>query len=1538
MTCKGVILLKELLQKLEKVQQFNFSKSNFADRISFVLSSTFLPELEQCSEHFKDTFNQFFNEILYSTDNITGNVAPVAALKDPDAVADILKDYIGYFIESQAQPNFSDGEKENEDSSDSVVNYCSDNYCSDKEKLHFLFYKVMFHALMLDLHTSAKDFVKDNDKLNITSLLKIFFTKYANARKLSIEDGDLRFYYFEEFESFFGENQNPFKDETLSHVFCSITEVYSIYELSYTTFETLKAYMNYNLDILGYLYKAQIQSQNSDYLTIEDLYSYEEAYLSDFANAIMDYYEPLFRQEVQGNLCAFDLETQNNMFDNSDIFMGFSEDIAETRNLLSEGAYNVLDRDSNETSAPVAKVYTLNLDAGLKYCSKLSLLQNEKANDFTKRGVLTEGYLSKYDYFSELLWLSISSSVRLRPFKIQPYTDALANTYASLVGSISLDFSDNEKKNTAFAGVKADCALWKSASYYPYNLDLFRVFTAPTGKISEDMVVLRNFAELISEDTRLDEHSYLSRCVNYLPDFHATITSKKVYAYILNKANRSDVPVEEYLADPKNDNYVVFVCSASEALKHKGGLIPIRTKSDLRDFVIATFLFYYKFLRDLLMLYSCNSETLKIILTSTLFYLSNVLINSVFVLDFSETMLVFRLPRSYIFQKLDIECSNAKNSFNFVGSGHSDIFTEFLNYWGKKPSSITDVYQYNTIKEMPYLRFLGNSADVSRLKSLYDVKNTEHYYQSGASLDLQKYISLPEFAWRKYGDVFSTVKPSLYNIYLGRTIDNELISVNLGRNTDRGLLLASGSRSGKGVQLLSINGALLSLGLPLFYLDCKPEMSVYISAVSKFWNRFRLEGDKVVIIDEDAAIPTIPAMDFSSSLYRTKNIPIFSQLTKFNRSLDGKLTAEGLIPSDSGLSDDAYLVLKGLKLLYFYCAWVVYLAAHNDVQHPLMVVDELLAMTDKIKNVVESFKDKLKGLIKKQDELRKKKKPTDVDETAIQQIESLLTYLRSLYSMYLNVNDEDFSSASKDFLNPNCKSTLASLLNHLAVISMGKSGALFFFVTQKVPSFTNPSKFSLTYPKMFYSIMSSCYLITGKNTGVDAGAKQYFLNEDLSNDEDYLKYVQSADKCSTENSSNKTFSVAKEKETSSIGYFLLKTASKGSTTPVTAAVQSFSGLVIKPYLSFCENDIFVSTLAHPEPEFTLNYLKNLKTTFDPVTLVNQELSRSYSRIQKSDYSSLESKEAHKRRSSNFDAASGTSDGLTEPLKYLAETRVGLQGLVEYIFALGEALGNTPAEEVNRAFETNDEEFLNLNRAKLNLKLTASFDKMNDFLHKTIPGNENGEIYATVYDFISDFSDESLYSFDLNTLMFCKIDLDTVVEDNSLDNLGTKADVEVTESADFNSSDDANFSSSKDFFEDFSNALNNPEDNLADDVEEETEYADTTSAEDIIAAEEEFNEDYRGTGLSRSVFEESLNSIYSNLVNGGLSYENLDFSKFFEENSIPSSYTYDEYCSSFYSYFVGVSDLTTYESVENLPESSGLLYHYLFTDFMNKLCV
>lgn len=1531
---QGGYFLKELLQKLERVQQFNFSKSNFADRITYVLGSSFLPELAQNSEQFRDTFNQFFNEILYSADNITGNVAPVATLKSPDIIADVLKTRIGYFIESFVQPGVSvDGGGDSENSaSTSVV-----NYCSEKEKLHFLFYKVMFHALMLDLHTSAEDFVRGNDKLNITDLLKIFFTKYAAARNLDLENGDLRFYYFEEFESFFGEDPNPFKDATLNQVFCSISDVYSINDLSYTAFETLKQYMDHNLDILGYLYKAQIQSQNTEYLSIEDLYSYEEAYLSDFVNAIMDYYEPLFRQDVQGNLCAFDLETQNNMFENSNIFTGFSEDIAETRNLLNEGAYNVLDSDSNSLSAPVAKVYTLNTDAGLKYCSKLSLLQDEKANGFTKRGALNRDYLSKYDYFSELLWLSISSSVRLRPFKIQPFTDALANTYSSLVGSITLDFSDDDSKKSVFAGAKSNCALWKTASYYPYTPDLFRVFSAPTGKSSEDMSVLKSYAGLLSVESRLTEHSYLSQCVNYLPDFHATITSKKVYAYILNKVNRSDVPVEEYLADSKNDNYVVFVCSASEALKHRGGLIPIRTKSDLKDFVTATFLFYYKFLRDLLLLYRCNSEALKTVLTSTLFYLSNVLINSVFVLDFSETMLVFRLPRSYIFQKLDAEGSNAKKSFNFAGSGHPDIFTEFLKYWGGEPTSIKDFYQFDCLNSTPYLRFLGDSADVSKLKSLYTVKNTVHYYQSGASLDLQKYISLPEFAWRKYGEIFSTVKPSLYNVYLGRTIDNELISVNMGRNTDRGLALISGSRSGKGVQLLSINAVLLSLGLPLCYLDCKPEMSVYISAASKFWNRFRLEGDTVIVVDESEAIPTIPAMDLASSLYRTKDVPIFSQLSKFNRSLDGKLTADGLIPSDSGLSDDVYLVLKGLKLLYFYCSWVVYLAARNDMQHPLMVVDELLAMTDKIKNVVDSFKDKLKVLIKKQAELKKKKKPTEAEESAIHHIESLLTYLRSLYSMYLNVNDEDSSSDSKDFLNPNCKSTLASLLKNLAVISMGKSGALFFFVTQKVPSFTSPSQFSLTYPKMFYSIMSSCYLITGKNTDVDSGAKQYFL-DGLSDDPDYLKYVQSADKGDSSKNTDKAYTVAKEAETSSIGYFMLKTASKGSTTPVMANAKSFSGLVIKPYLSFCENDIFVSTLAHPEPEFTLNYLKNLKTTFDPVNLVNQELSRSYSKIKKTDYSSLESKESHMRRSSAFNAVDGTSSGSTEPLKYLAETRVGLQGLVEYLFALGEALGKMPSEEVNRAFETNNEEFLNLNRAKLNLRLSENFNKMNDFLHQTIPGNENGEIYATVYDFISDFSDESLYSFDLNSQMFCKIDLDAAVEDNSLDNLGTKADVESTESADFENPDDANFSSSKDFYEDFSNALNGQAETPADESDAESEYTDTHSAEEIAMIEEEFNDGYRGTGLSRSVFEVGLNSLYTELVNGELSYDRIDFSNFFDENSIPSEYTYEDYCSYFYNYFVSVSDLTTYETVENTPDSSGLLYHYIFTDLMNKFRV
>ena len=92
-------------------------------------------------------------------------------------------------------------------------------------------------------------------------------------------------------------------------------------------------------------------------------------------------------------------------------------------------------------------------------------------------------------------------------------------------------------------------------------------------------------------------------------------------------------------------------------------------------------------------------------------------------------------------------------------------------------------------------------------------------------MDEKRYNSFPFFAANVLEAIKKNGGPSWKSVIIGKDNNDKMFTLNLASAVNRVLAIIAGSRSGKGVLTMKIESDARALGIPVFYLDYKPDMS-----------------------------------------------------------------------------------------------------------------------------------------------------------------------------------------------------------------------------------------------------------------------------------------------------------------------------------------------------------------------------------------------------------------------------------------------------------------------------------------------------------------------------------------------------------------------------------------------------------------------------------------------------------------------------------------------------------------------------------------
>ena len=111
-------------------------------------------------------------------------------------------------------------------------------------------------------------------------------------------------------------------------------------------------------------------------------------------------------------------------------------------------------------------------------------------------------------------------------------------------------------------------------------------------------------------------------------------------------------------------------------------------------------------------------------------------------------------------------------------------------------------------------------------------------------MDEKRYNSFPSFAANVLDSIKRNGGPSWSNVIIGKDQNDKMFTLNLTDNNTRVLAIIAGSRSGKGVLTMKIESDARALGIPVFYLDYKPDMSkTYYDIAQRFGHEaFAFDG------------------------------------------------------------------------------------------------------------------------------------------------------------------------------------------------------------------------------------------------------------------------------------------------------------------------------------------------------------------------------------------------------------------------------------------------------------------------------------------------------------------------------------------------------------------------------------------------------------------------------------------------------------------------------------------------------------------------
>lgn len=128
----------------------------------------------------------------------------------------------------------------------------------------------------------------------------------------------------------------------------------------------------------------------------------------------------------------------------------------------------------------------------------------------------------------------------------------------------------------------------------------------------------------------------------------------------------------------------------------------------------------------------------------------------------------------------------------------------------------------------------------------------------------------PLFAYKVYEYYRDQgIKPDWSRVILGKNLSNdEIFTLDFASNVNFNTFIGAGPRSGKGVMTLNILASAISLGMPIFYADCKPEMSKSVQSLAQ------KHGSNYVSIDSNSGIER----DIRLATGVPRELPIYKQI------------------------------------------------------------------------------------------------------------------------------------------------------------------------------------------------------------------------------------------------------------------------------------------------------------------------------------------------------------------------------------------------------------------------------------------------------------------------------------------------------------------------------------------------------------------------------------------------------------------------------------------------------------------------------------
>lgn len=814
---------------------------------------------------------------------------------------------------------------------------------------------------------------------------------------------------------------------------------------------------------------------------------------------------------------------------------------------------------------------------------------------------------------------------------------------------------------------------------------------------------------------------------NFYPKFQAMCSQRLVYAYFRKKGTKEDT---EYKKGDKSIKTII--CTAREAKKHKGGrVIKVDKIEDIVSYAIAVYdEIYIDIINSIDLegyatkIMQGNGKGAKTIAKNALVNLicnriENLLYCSIVVLSFERSL-------------IELKYTHTPDVFTIYTTNNNSKESTSINI-AKKVTGKNQPFG-ESLKEVMYNQTIENNADFKantnikingkaqtltkeELKAftLYQLAYATQVDAGSTTVGLtsnaQMYKNKSTFAWTQYSDFYGINKPGLSNILLGRSLDGTPYTIDIGNaQSARGIGIYAGSRAGKGVLTLSLLASFVGIGSPFIYLDCKPDMFQIMKQLQVVW------GTEV----GDSEFKLM-SYDFASigDKIGGKDVEKFSELQLKKAELPYRDLQEitGL-NFDEIMSDKTYNCLRSLKVMYLFFAWTHYSAYKNEETKAIMIVDELLNASTTITETTKEIEKAIKGLDDKLKELKKKnsneKNKTRESEQQEKLLSEIIKYYMYIYNTYLG---EVKTTRGISFQNGK-SSKLGALVERANTESLGKTLNKIIFISQKVTSYADTT-FAKDYPAFLYPIVSQCVVILGQNVTYGTGSKPYHVIGETA--VDAKTYVGGGKEEDSENT-KEAISLEEQLMGMATGYFMVKTRKnnvKGNNQTLVQAKdvhETGCWSVFKPYMTLNENDIDIN---NPYSTDTGGKFTN-----------------AYKKISQSN--GLDIKEVV------------DSDFIKEVEgKKVLEERVGLQGLCEYMYAILRDNNTLGVDGIEKRY--NDKEYKKGLQKDIVEKLKASVERINAFIIKTTD-------YESVWDYINDFSTDSLWTYDMAKHIFNKTEV------------------------------------------------------------------------------------------------------------------------------------------------------------------------------------